>query len=426
MATPKVAILFSNCPGNIYSLSSYGNNLYSASTNANSILQTDLTGTTISWLSLSSPTSCFAYKDYLYVLNASGIYKVKINGDGSPGTPNLIISSGSITSFTIGKINNIEYFFLGELEPIYIVPLNNYTVPKILFYANTVVSSVMITIGDYLYVASGQNNTLLQLTLTFTPTSIVWATTAQGILGPTGMAYFNGYLYISNYTSHNIIRISTSEPTDYDSNYMVAVNQYAYLFGLTSRLNYLYIGGDSQQIFKGKLPPLPCFKEGTKILTDQGYKLVEDLRKGDLVKTLRNDYLPVVMIGKREMHHDALEERIKDQLYQYSQSEYPEIFEPLVITGCHSILLDLLTEEQREKTTEVLGKIYVTDKKYRLPACVDEKASVYEIPGDYTIYHIALENEHYTGNYGIYANGLLVETCSKRYLKEFSEMEILE
>jgi hypothetical protein len=28
-------------------------------------------------------------------------------------------------------------------------------------------------------------------------------------------------------------------------------------------------------------------------------------------------------------------------------------------------------------------------------------------------------------NYGIYANGLLVETCSKRYLSELSNMRIL-
>ena len=29
-------------------------------------------------------------------------------------------------------------------------------------------------------------------------------------------------------------------------------------------------------------------------------------------------------------------------------------------------------------------------------------------------------------NYGIYANGLLVETCSKRYLKELSNMNFIE
>jgi hypothetical protein len=44
---------------------------------------------------------------------------------------------------------------------------------------------------------------------------------------------------------------------------------------------------------------------------------------------------------------------------------------------------------------------------------------------EFPIYHIALENDDYYGNYGIWANGLLVETCSCRYLKEFSKMTIL-
>ena len=38
----------------------------------------------------------------------------------------------------------------------------------------------------------------------------------------------------------------------------------------------------------------------------------------------------------------------------------------------------------------------------------------------------ALENDNYYMNYGIYANGLLVETCSKRYLKELSNMTLIE
>ena len=67
----------------------------------------------------------------------------------------------------------------------------------------------------------------------------------------------------------------------------------------------------------------------------------------------------------------------------------------------------------------------MTDKKYRLPACADDRASIYEVEGDVTIYHIALENADYYMNYGIYANGLLVETCSKRYLKELSRMELI-
>jgi len=173
---------------------------------------------------------------------------------------------------------------------------------------------------------------------------------------------------------------------------------------------------------------LACFKEGTKILTSKGYRRIEDLRKGDLIKTLLNDYIPVEMIGKREIYHSALKDnRIKDQLYKCSSNKYPEIFEDLIITGCHSILVDKFKDEkEREKTIGIHGKIYETDYKYRLPVCVDKRSSVYEKSGLYKIYHLALENENYYMNYGIYANGLLVETCSKRYLKEISNMTLIE
>jgi len=86
------------------------------------------------------------------------------------------------------------------------------------------------------------------------------------------------------------------------------------------------------------------------------------------------------------------------------------------------------SQEQREKTMEVnkIKMACVTEGKYRLPACVDDRASVYDKPGNYTIYHLALENPDYYMNYGIYANGLLVETCSKRYLKELSNMTLID
>ena len=97
-------------------------------------------------------------------------------------------------------------------------------------------------------------------------------------------------------------------------------------------------------------------------------------------------------------------------------------------TGCHSILVDEfnIDNDEENKTIDLLGKIYVTDKKYRLPACIDERTQVYDKKEIHKIYHIALENDNYYGNYDIYANGLLVESCSKRYLKEYSNMSLIE
>ena len=170
--------------------------------------------------------------------------------------------------------------------------------------------------------------------------------------------------------------------------------------------------------------PTPGFKEDAKILTDKGYIPIKDLKKGDLVKTLNHDYKPIHMIGFSEIYHD---ERIAQQLYRCSQQAYPGIFEDLIITGCHSILVDVfITREQREQTLEVNGDIYATDGRYRLPVCIDERASVYENDGTFTVYHLALENTNMYVNYGIYANGLLVETCSKKCLTELYPITLIE
>jgi surface protein len=175
---------------------------------------------------------------------------------------------------------------------------------------------------------------------------------------------------------------------------------------------------------------LVCFKEDSKILTNRGYIPIQHLRKGDLIQTLKDGFKPIHMIGKKEIHHQATQEdRIKDQLYVCKKENYPDIKdEDLVITGCHSILVkSFKDDEQKEKTANLQnGTIYVTDDHYRLPACLDDKASVYEPEGIYTIYHLALEHDNYYMNYGIYANGLLVESCTKNYLERLSGMTIIE
>lgn len=173
-----------------------------------------------------------------------------------------------------------------------------------------------------------------------------------------------------------------------------------------------------------------CFKENTKILcfkeNKEVYIKVQDIRKGDLIKTLHHGYVPVDMIGTTKLYNSGNIHRGTNRLYICTSDNYPEIIEDLIITGCHSILTDVITETQKENILDLLGRMMVTEDKYRLMACFDERALPYLEEGVFNIYHIALENDNYYANYGIYANGLLVETCSKRTLKELSDMILLE
>jgi hypothetical protein len=174
-----------------------------------------------------------------------------------------------------------------------------------------------------------------------------------------------------------------------------------------------------------------CFKEGTNILcfdpTDntEKYIPIEDLRNGALVKTRSSGYQPICMIGNSTIYNPSDKLRGKNRLYRCSKDKYPDLTEDLIITGCHSILVYTITDKEREDLEELMGKIYVTEHRYRLMACVDERAEPYDQEGLYTIWHFALEHEHIRANYGVYANGLLVESSSKRMMSEYSGMKLL-
>jgi hypothetical protein len=175
-----------------------------------------------------------------------------------------------------------------------------------------------------------------------------------------------------------------------------------------------------------------CFLEGTKILTldirrnKTRYIPIEKLKPGMRVKTLSSGFVPIKHIGYYILYNPGLFTCVKDQLFIYKKSVYPELFEDLVLTGTHSILVEKITDTQRKDIIHTLGGICITENRYRLPSYNDTHAVRYEHEGKFRIWNLALENESYHGNYGIYANGLLVETTSCRYIKELSGMTLIE
>ena len=163
------------------------------------------------------------------------------------------------------------------------------------------------------------------------------------------------------------------------------------------------------------------------ITNQEEYILIQDLRKGHLVKTLLNGFKKVEHIGYSKMYNNVNSIRSKDKLYKLCKTEYPELNEDLIITGCHSILIEeFKDQEQRNKTIEIIGDTYITDDKYRLPACADEKAKIYQENGVHIIWHFSLEHNDYRMNYGVFANGLLVETTSNRMMVELSGLTLIE
>ena len=184
------------------------------------------------------------------------------------------------------------------------------------------------------------------------------------------------------------------------------------------------IGLDPQYSVSVYPASAPCFLEGTKILCQVNgvdiYLPIESMKPGTLVKTSRNGYKKVELIGNGKIQNPGHSERIEQRLYKCSPSRYPELTEDIYLTGCHSILVNKLTEVEQKTLIKQLGRIFVTDKKYKLTAFADERAEPWVSEGQHTIWHLALENDNVKMNYGIYASGLLVETCCINRLKNKS------
>lgn len=325
------------------------------------------------------------------------------------GDTNSIASavSTNLGDFTTGDTQGFEYWFIGNTSPP--LPFGGFNTTDI--YGN----------GTTL-VPDGGNNTIYFMY----PVRIVYYSTQAGA------AIGNG-----NYIARNL------------SAYEIGTDILGSLQGVTSwRIDHTNIGAGSTTVYtNGSVlpsvtpantkfvyylyPVIPCFLEGSRILCEvegkEEYIPVETLRQGTLVKTSRDGFKPVELIGKRSIKNPGTTERTEERLYKCSPAVYPELTEDLMITGCHSILVDTLTDVQRAATEKSLGKIFVTDRKYRLMAHIDERAEPWASEGDHTVWHFALENTDITMNYGVYANGgLLVETCSINFLKNKSNMALIE
>ena len=165
-----------------------------------------------------------------------------------------------------------------------------------------------------------------------------------------------------------------------------------------------------------------CFNEGTLILClnsrlEEEYIPIENLRKGDLVKSYKHGYRKIDLIRKNHFMNNP--DNFSKCMYKMEKTETNGLIDDLIVTGWHSILVDDLKECKEANDKVFGGKTQLIDDKYLLLACVSKDFSKIENTELYTYYHFVLENNNDNEErFGVWANGVLTETPPKNHFIE--------
>jgi surface protein len=151
-----------------------------------------------------------------------------------------------------------------------------------------------------------------------------------------------------------------------------------------------------------------CFNKGTKILVLENdteiYKNIEDLCQGNLVKTFSCGYKKITNIVKGVFKNDTS----NFNKCMYKMKKCGDMLEDLIITGSHSILVDILSDVEKKNMLKMFGKLKMIEGKYLLLSGFSNKLEKIKNKENYEHYNIKLEGN--ADGYGIYANGVLCES----------------
>jgi hypothetical protein len=147
------------------------------------------------------------------------------------------------------------------------------------------------------------------------------------------------------------------------------------------------------------------------------YIPVKKLKRGDLVKTYLHGYRKINIMCKGILKNNI--NKFRDCMYKMKKTDENGLIEDLIITGGHSIMVDELTKEEYDKTVSI-WKLDQVDNKYLLMAGISNKFEQIQGEKIFKYYHFSLENDGNPDNrYGVFANGVLVETPSETDIKTF-------
>ena len=336
---------------------------------------------------------------------------------------------GAVSGINSLTINNVYFNYYSQTSSIP-APANQY-LPILFRITGAVGITTDVTVTN-LYCVFGTYSTNI------TPTTNLLCFT-RGVNNSTTFTYNNVYANIVNGGTWTLIgntnagTVNTTTGFGYlqdwsslpvaftGSGFNTSVAPYRLQSFLDSPFNSsVYSTFDAQPSFDNGVI---CFLTGTKILCFQDSKTqyinVENLKEGTLVRTLKHGYLPITMIGCR-MISSSVNNDPFERLYCYPKEKSSQLLEDLYITGGHSLLVDTLSTQQEENIRDSFGRLFVMDQKYRLMACFCSEMEPITLESNQYIWHFSLPHENKFFAHGIYANGLLVESCPE-YIMEKSQ-----
>jgi alpha-tubulin suppressor-like RCC1 family protein len=212
-------------------------------------------------------------------------------------------------------------------------------------------------------------------------------------------------------------------------------------------------GSSARAVFAGGFGPTTCFSEGTKILclnnsscelseqstgclnnsscelSEQStgclnnskkglaeeYRLVQDLKVGDFVKSYLHGYRRISKMLSGTFINNPTDDAAGNCMYKMVKTDDNELIDDVIITRNHGVLVSKLSEKEAEKVD--VNNLEIIDG---LISIIAGKCDNFEKVNDtkrYNYCHFSLETDGDNDRrFGVWANGLLVETPSNNMM----------
>ena len=184
-------------------------------------------------------------------------------------------------------------------------------------------------------------------------------------------------------------------------------------------INILNVDKEHKPISPDDNEPI-CYLKDTKIKILKNNKeydeKIQNLKYGNLVKTSNGEYKKIVFIGYNKLNANTDLHKLR---YYKSNNNY------LIITRAHALLFDNLNNINKfynKKTyfDNIYGyyKIRAYDCKLCGPVRRININHLIENNNKLKYYHLCLENEDISGQYGVYSNNILTETLPMNFISK--------